>query len=334
MIRVGIVGCGGIAQVHAWVLDRLEDCKLTAVCDIIPEKAKAMADKYGVPAERVYTSYEEMLESGSVEAVHICTPHYLHVPMAIEALSRDLTVFMEKPVVIDKAQWEALEQAVHSSKGRAGFCFQNRYNVTTQKLDELVGSGRYGKVLGGKAFVTWRRDVNYYEGSPWKGRWETEGGGSLINQSVHTLDLLLRYLGRPDIVEASMTNHHTADCIEVEDTVEAWLSYDDGKRGCFYATNCYVQDAPILLEVQCEKARLTLTGEHILVQGEDFEVITCEEHKGIGKGYWGGGHLICIGDFYRCLKEEKPFQNDLEGIKDTTLTTLKIYEKGRKAWNR
>ena len=92
----------------------------------------------------------------------------------------------------------------------------------------MVGERKIGKVVGGRAFVTWRRDETYYAGSPWKGNLATEGGGALINQSIHTLDLLLRYLGLPEQVEASCSNHHLKGIIEVEDTVEAWMAFGDG----------------------------------------------------------------------------------------------------------
>lgn len=329
MFRVGIVGCGGIAQVHAWAINKLQDCTLAAVCDIEIERAKKLGEKYEVSEEMIFASYEEMLERGKPDAVHICTPHYLHVPMAVSALKRGIAVFMEKPAAISERQWEELNLATAASDAGIGFCFQNRYNVTTGKLDEIVAGGELGKVLGGRAFVTWRRDRDYYDGNPWKGRWETEGGGALINQSIHTLDLLLRYLGEPSRVEASLHNHHTADCIEVEDTVEAWMEFDGGRRACFYASNGYVTDAPILLELTCEKGSITLLDRTVLVnRGGKAEAISCEEHAGIGKNYWGGGHLVCIRDFYRCLESGESFQNDLEGVRNTVQTTLEIYRKG------
>lgn len=330
MIRVGIVGCGSIAQVHAWAVDQLQGCELVAVCDIEVERAEQLGEKYGISKDCVFQSYEAMLDSGLVNAVHICAPHYLHVPMAIEALKRQIAVFMEKPVAISAEQWGELKEAVAKSQARFGVCFQNRYNVSTGKLDEVVATGKLGNVTGGRAFVTWRRDKEYYQGNPWKGKWATEGGGVLINQSIHTLDLLLRYLGKPIRVEAALSNHHTADVIEVEDTVEVWMEFAGHRRACFYASNCYGTDAPVLLELQFEKGRATLLDKSVIVSHDgQMEVIPCEEHTGIGKGYWGGGHLVCIEDFYDSLSTGRRFPNDLEGVGDTVETTLEIYQKGR-----
>lgn len=107
------------------------------------------------------------------------------------------------------------------------------------------------------------------------------------------------------------------------------MEFDGGRRACFYASNGYVTDAPILLELTCEKGSITLLDRTVLVnRGGKAEAISCEEHAGIGKNYWGGGHLVCIRDFYRCLESGESFQNDLEGVRNTVQTTLEIYRKG------
>ena len=209
-----------------------------------------------------------------------------------------------------------------------GFCFQNRYNETTRQLDLLVAEGRIGEVIGGRAFVTWRRDESYYQSSPWKGRWETEGGGALINQSIHTLDLLLRYLGKPERVEATMANHHLKDRIRVEDTVEAWMEFPGEKRACFYASNGYATDAPILLELQGTEGRLTLQDQEVTIwtKQEGISHISCEAALGIGKSYWGAGHRACIRDYYKSLNEGKALPINLEGVETTFDTMMRIYE--------
>lgn len=329
MKRVGIVGCGSIARVHAWALKSMGET-VVAVCDLVPERAEELKVEYHFTDAIVYKEFDTMLAESSIEVLHICTPHFLHEPMAVKALSRNIAVFMEKPVVISREQLDQLSEAVGNSKTPIGFCFQNRYNATTIELDRLINSKELGEVTGAKAVVTWRRDEGYYKGSPWKGKVSTEGGGTLINQSIHTLDLLLRYLGEPIQLKASMTNHHTANYIEVEDTVEARMEFSGGKIGLFYASNGYVTDAPITLEVQCENGRITLTDHYLFVwKDEGLKVISCEEHKGIGKGYWGGGHLACIKDFYQTLSTGTRFQNDLDGVLNIVKTTLKIYEEGR-----
>ena len=221
--RVGVVGCGGIAQVHGTVLQHLEGVELVGCADIKPERAQAFAETYG---GRAYSSMEELLEHEQLDAVHLCTPHYLHTPMAKLAASRGLHVFTEKPPVMTWEQWAEFRQ-LEQAPVRVGVCFQNRYNPSVQLLREVLASGKAGKVLGARAFVTWHREAPYYTESGWRGSLQTEGGGVLINQSIHTLDLLGQFLGRATQVEASMMNHHLKGVIEVEDMMEAYLTFGE-----------------------------------------------------------------------------------------------------------
>lgn len=210
---VCISGCGGIAQVHAQVLSRMPNITVAACADIIPEKAQEMAARLHC---RAYTSTEEMLEKEHPDAVHLCTPHYLHTPHALFAAQRGIAVFTEKPPVISFAQLEALEDA--AGQVPIGVCFQNRFKPSVQLARKLLREEAYGPLLGLRAMVTWNRPSAYYEGN-WRGTWETEGGCALINQAIHSLDLLVYLLGKPDITEATMCNHHLRGVIEAEDTV-------------------------------------------------------------------------------------------------------------------
>ena len=334
-MRVGIIGCGNIAQVHAWSLQSLgqtEQIELAAFSDCRVEKAESMSAKYTDGKAGVYRDYVDMLEQADLDVVHICTPHYLHVPIAMEALKRDISVFMEKPPAVSTEEFDEMVQLASSSKAVAGFCFQNRYNATTAELDRVVAQNMLGKVIGVRGFVTWRRDEDYYS-DDWHGSLEKECGGVLINQSIHTLDLMLRYLGTPKTVAASMQNHHLAGITEVEDTLEAWLQFEDGKRASFYATTAYATDAPVVLEVSFEKGRVMVIDKTVQIyeNGKQPEIIYCDINRpGVGKDYWGAGHLACIEDFYRCKREGIAYKNDLAGVANTLYTTMRIYEEARK----
>ncbi len=331
MKKVGIIGCGNIAQVHGWVLQNMENVELAAFCDVDGEKAKKLSEKCALGKGKIYTDWMEVCKS-ELDVIHICTPHYLHVPMAIEGLKCGKSVFVEKPCAINDEEFIALKLADSKYPGKLGFCFQNRYNETTIAIEKMIEEDVIGEVIGARAFVTWRRDEDYYVDSDWKGKWSTEGGGVLINQSIHTLDLLLHFLGNPIEVRATMANHHLEETIQVEDTVEAWLDFPDGKRGCFYASNGYVTDAPVILELQGEKGRITMNGSQITVwtPKTGFSQRIYEQKQGIGKGYWGCGHEACIRDFYKCLVEDKVFCADIKGVKNTFETMLKMYETAGK----
>ena len=180
-----------------------------------------------------YASLEEMLENEQVDVLHICTPHYLHTPMAVYALEKGVHVFTEKPPAISRDQFATLKAAAKENHARLGICFQNRYNESTKAMEEILASGENGKIVGARAFVSWMRTKEYYAESDWRGKWETEGGGCLINQSVHTLDLLNLFMGgQPVETQAHMMNYHLKDVIEVEDTVSAYIRYPDA-AACF-----------------------------------------------------------------------------------------------------
>lgn len=325
--RVGVVGCGGIAQVHGGVLRDLEGVELAACADIRPERAQAFAEKFGGTA---YNSMEEMLEAERLDAVHLCTPHYLHTPMAEMAAERGIHVFTEKPPVIDREQW-ARFQKLEQAPIRVGVCFQNRYNRSVELLRELLASGKPGKILGARAFVTWHREAPYYTESGWRGTLEMEGGGVLINQSVHTLDLLGQFLGRAEEVEATMGNHHLKNVIEVEDTMEAYITFGQ-PTALFYATTAYCANSPVLVELQCEHATVRMEEQEVTIAWADGT----KEHHSLaskpvagGKDYWGNSHGLCISDFYRCIREDKPFRNDIPGIRDTAELMLGMYQSAR-----
>ncbi len=326
-LRSAIVGCGGIAQVHARSLSEMPEAELTAFADVIPERAEAMAGKYG---GRAYSSLDELLDHEKIDVLHICTPHYLHTPMARQAAELDINVFTEKPPVIDRQQWTEFKQL--GDKVRVGICFQNRYNGSTRALKDLLSTGEPGKVLGSRGFVTWRRDAPYYTESGWRGALSTEGGGALINQAIHTLDLMAYFLGPGQVLGASLSNRHLKGIIEVEDTLEAALDFGDA-RGLFYAATAYSLDAPIIFELACENATLRLEGERFTriwrdgrMEQEDY---TAPDPTVPGKSYWGSSHRRCIEDFYRCIMSGERFPNDIPGVSDTIELMLSVYEAAR-----
>lgn len=326
-LKSAIVGCGGIAQVHARALRDIPEAELTAAADIRPERSEALCKEYGGTA---YPSLEEMLDREEIQVLHICTPHYLHLPMAKEAARRGIHVFTEKPPVMDRAGWQDF-QTLSQAPVRVGICFQNRYNPSVKRCREILASGKAGKILGARAFVTWKREAPYYTESGWRGTLATEGGGVLINQSIHTLDLMSQFLGRGQVLGASLDNRHLRGVVQVEDVLEAAIDFQ-GARGLFYATTAYCTDAPILLELVCEHMTLRIEGE-VLTQTMEDGSRTQEDLtlRGTvpGKEYWGSSHHRCIEDFYRCIGEDRAFPNDIPGVRDTVELMLDIYDSAR-----
>ncbi|WP_024293134.1 Gfo/Idh/MocA family protein [Lacrimispora indolis] len=335
MVRVGIIGCGNIGGVHAMVLNEIEEVSLCALADNRLERAEEYSARFTGRKAKAYGSMEEMLEKEELDVVHICTPHHCHVPMASDALKKGLHVFMEKPPAISREQFNELLRVSDQSRGRLGICFQNRYNETTKKVNELLAQGMLGRIKGGRAFVTWHRDAPYYTESGWRGKLETEGGGALINQSIHALDLLLSWLGKPVKTEAAMNNHHLKGIVEVEDTLEAYMTFTEAEEpvsASFYATTAYAVDAPVFLELACENGFVRLEGNSVWYQTKEQEepvVWQAKKSSLLGKTYWGNGHEACIRDFYDCLDTGRDYFNDIASVQNTFYTMMDIYDSAR-----
>jgi UDP-N-acetyl-2-amino-2-deoxyglucuronate dehydrogenase len=325
----GLIGCGAISRVHLATIDAMENVKLVAVCDVDAQKAQAVAEQYGCKA---YTDYHDLLADPQVETVHITTPHYLHVPMAMDALKAGKKVLSEKPISHDLAQ---AAQLLDLAKDKdLAICFQNRYNDSTQKAMELIRSGKYGKVVTMRGMVCWHRDADpYYSQSPWRGSWDTEGGGVLINQSIHTLDLLLWIGGEVASVKGAVSTDTLYRDIEVEDSAHFVIHFKNGLLATFYATNSYGVNAPITVEVVLEKATLELRGDSLyLIENDEMTQLVALPGKRLapaGKGYWGVGHGALIADLYRSFEAGEHFWIDAQ-VGYNALETLKgVYQSSK-----
>lgn len=326
-MRAAIVGCGSIAHVHAKSILSLGH-ELVALADINPSHLSEFSKEFG---GNTYACLEDMLANETVDVLHICTPHNLHVPMALYALEHGINVFMEKPPVINEAQLVQLRQAVCAPNAKKlGFSFQNRYNPSVVKAYEILHTGAVGKVLGARGYVTWNRGAGYYQDG-WHGTLDQEGGGVLINQAIHTLDILHYFVGKtPVSVDAVIANHRLKTEIEVEDTVSALITYPDARLS-FYATNGYTEDCPPLIEIQCEKMHLRMEGNTLYCkQGEGtWEQIAVAQQSPLGKSYWGAGHIVCIQDFYDSICNNRPFALELNSVEETVRLMLMIYQSAR-----
>ena len=317
-MRAVVIGCGNISRVHLAALDAMEDVTLVAVADCVAARAEKAAKQHGC---RAYTDYITMLDEERPDTVHICTPHYLHVDMACEALRRGCNVLCEKPCAISADGLARLRQAQKESGKQCGVCFQNRYNAGVKLAKELLSSSAYGKLQAAAAHVLWCRGADYYS-DEWHGKKATEGGGVLVNQSIHTVDLL-RYLIGADMQSctAHISNDHLQGVIDVEDTALVRMVYENGITAQMDATVAFSCNASVQIDLFCEKGNLHLEGAELYAFSNDgrVEKLTGKvQNATVGKDYWGGGHPALFRDFYSCVREEKPFSIDFfEGGKAT-----------------
>lgn len=305
-LRAAIIGCGLISKNHLKALNNVEHAVCAAVCDIVREKAEAAAKQYEVPG--IYTDYRKMLNDPDIDVVHICTPHHLHAQMAVDALLAGKHVLCEKPMALSKEDAKRIMEARDKSGRNLGICFQNRYNEASVYMKKLLESGELGEITGARGQVTWNRKPEYYTQSSWRGKWATEGGGVLINQAIHTFDLLQWLTCPVKTVEASISTKRLKEAIEVEDTVDVLMTGENGQRMLFYASNCYVKNAPVELEIICENGSIKMVGNEVVTE-KNGQITKKDYSSGtvLGKDYWGSGHGFLIDDFYQCIQTGKAF---------------------------
>ncbi len=326
MYKAVIIGCGAIHELHAYAIKENENAELYGVCDIVKERADSTAEQFGC---RAFYSFEDVIACDEVNVVHICTPHYLHAPMAIAAMKAGKHVFCEKPMAIKPEDAEAMADTAKSTGKTLGICFQNRYRNSSVHAKRILESGALGKVKGARANVFWKRGRDYYASGEWRGRWDTEGGGVLINQSIHTLDLLNWLCGQAKELKAHVDTFELSDYIEVEDSAFVNIRFDGGANALFTATNVYAEDTQIEIDVVCEKGSLSL-GEKLEVKyGDRTEIYEDVKSKSFGKTVWGITHKQIIDDYYSTLTKEKEFAvNEKEGINTVKLIDA-IYKSDR-----
>lgn len=328
-----VVGYGAIGPVHSEVLSKSGYADLYAICDIIPERADEGAKKYGVKA--LY-SFDDVLADENIEVVHICTPHYLHVQMAIKALEAGKHIVLEKPVGMLLSEIDELEAIYKKTDKKACIMLQNRTNNGMVKMKELIENDKtLGKMLGLSGFITWSRDDGYYKSEEWRGKWATEGGGLLINQAIHMVDMLNWIGGGIKSLKSSISNK-LINTIEVEDTADALFVLNNSVRGVFYASNAHSVNSPFLVEAAFENALLRYADSRLYrITEENCEVLAYDNRAEIGKKYWGNGHANVINKFYYSLENGGDDYIDLtEGLHSARVMLSMYGDKKveRKEW--
>jgi UDP-N-acetyl-2-amino-2-deoxyglucuronate dehydrogenase len=326
-VKVALIGCGRVASVHAQALSKLPHTELSAVVDIKPDRAEKFSELYD--CNNVLTDYKEALADPEIDAVEICTPHYLHAPIAIDAARAGKHILTEKPMAISVLDADAMIHEAEKAGVKLGVIFQNRYNDASMAIKEAIDQGKLGKLLGTRMFLTWNRSDEYYKGSDWKGTWDKEGGGVLIDQAIHTMDLMQWFMG--DIAEVEAKYYTRAhDFIQVDDVAEGTLKFANGAVGFIYANCAYPYDAPIFLEVYGDKGLAQLHGDVATIKIGNKTTTVVQQSDGIvGKRYWGFGHKLQISDFYEGVLQDLAPQIDGLGGKTAMAMVLAMYHSAR-----
>ena len=322
--NVALVGCGVISYNHLSALKSLDNVSIVALCDIKPEAAEARKKEFGLNS-KIYTDFHEMLNSEKLDAVHITTPHYLHAPMAIEALSKNINVCLEKPMCISREEIKLLLEAEQKSSAKITVCFQTRFNPANMMAKKIIEEDG---IVSAYFANFWERTKEYYTESGWRGAYNTEGGGAMINQAIHSLDHLVSYLGKPLCVTATKSNHSLKGVIEVEDTCEGMIEFENGKYANFFATNAYHGYSTTNIFIETKNHRLEIRNSLLYVDSVLVENIKAPAL--LGKEVYGDGHIALIAKFYEALESGGEVPVTLESAQWALRILLSAYESNDK----
>ncbi len=263
-VRIGIIGIGNMGSSHARELAKgsVAGGELAAVCDINPDRLKWAKDTFGEDLA-LYDNADALINSENIDSVLVATPHYDHPPLSIKAFEKGLHVLVEKPAGVYTKQVREMNEAALKSNKVFGIMYNQRTNPLYQKLRDLVKSGELGELKRTNWIITnWYRSQSYYDSGGWRATWAGEGGGVLLNQDPHQLDLWQWTCGMPKRVMAFMSFGKYHD-IEVEDDVTAYVEYENGATGVFVTSTA---DAP-------GTNRFEVTGDRGKIVIEDDKLI-------------------------------------------------------------
>ncbi len=332
--RVGIIGCGTIFPMHARSLKNIPGVKLTAVCDVKKPRAKAKA---GECRCKYYLDYKKMLAREHLDAVHILTPHYLHMPMVLEAAKRKVNILVEKPMALNPKEAALEIKAAKKNNITLSVVSQNRFNPGSQLVKKRISDKSLGRLKAAKLVLTYHKPDSYYRKSDWKGRKSKEGGGVVIDQAIHYLDIVRWLIPSPiEYVEASVHNRMHS-FITVEDAAEGVVKFKNGFYLCFYLMNHYSYDADPEIEMDCEKARVRIVKDSAHICYRSGREEKAEPRKGeyidYGDGmkdYWGFLHFNQIKDFYSSLRNGRRPAITAEDAGKTQELVWAIYESSKR----
>ena len=326
--KVAVVGCGVISGNHIPSLSRLDCVKIVALCDIDKSKADSRKKQFNLSCP-IYDDYLTMLNEVTPDCVHILTPHHLHTDMTLEALKRDINVLLEKPTCIKAEDLEKLIAAEQNSKGRVCVSFQTRYNETVSRAREIAGADGGAKFAF--ATVIWNRSNEYYASGDWRGKLATEGGGALINQAIHTIDLLCIFFGKPTKVQANVLKMRHCDDVEVEDTCSLIIDFESGKSVNLFVSTTYTGQDTTTLHIETENHRIEIINSNLYLDSKKLSIKKPSAY--LGKKCYGNSHMILIEKFYDSLTNGAEVPISLESSSDAMKIVFGAYKSNSKIMN-
>lgn len=332
-VRVGVVGMGFIGKFHCDSIQEVPEARLVAAADSAETpNLKKVEDEYNA---KTYTNLDEFFQSGRFDAVLLGVPSGLHGEMTIRAAENKKHVLTEKPIEITLAKADRMIEACKKNGVKLGVISQRRWDAGMRELKEAADGGKLGKLVLGDAYVKWYRSQDYYDSGGWRGTWELDGGGCLMNQGVHTVDCLQWVMGDVESVtaQAGLLAHER---IEVEDVIHVLLKFKNGALGSITASTAVYPGMDERLEISGVKGTMVMNKSSIVlreIQGEEKAGGATAAERGSGaadpQAITNEGHVAQIADFCRAIIEDRdPLITGEEGRKPLEII-LAAYESSK-----
>lgn len=258
-IRFAVAGCGLISRLHLQAIQAIEDAELCGVYDIQPEFSKKAAEEYDTQS---FDSYEDLLQHSGADAVCICTPSHLHAPMALAAIRNEKHVLIEKPMALTLEDCDALTQAAALAKVKIGVVSQLRYSPSIARVKHALRAGALGIVTRCDLYMKYYRPQSYYDSGVWRGTQAMDGGGALMNQGIHGVDLVCHFMGEADRIFAFAST--LVRDIDVEDTLTAIVEWKHGTQGVIQASTGDYPGFPRRIEINGERGCIILEEDRVV----------------------------------------------------------------------
>jgi predicted dehydrogenase len=347
-----------IAATHADAIKVLPQADLVACCDIVPERAHAFAQQYGIDSAHIYGTVAELLSDKFVDAVSVCTPSGTHAGIAADSLRAGKPVIVEKPVDVSLNAIALLETVQKETGLPVAVISQHRFDPASIYVHDLIQSGGLGSLVLCDVSIKWYRTQEYYDSGDWRGTWELDGGGALMNQGVHTVDLMRWFMGPVSSVYAvARTLAHNR--IEVEDTLCAALAFQNGAIGNVLASTSAFPGFPAKISVHGQSGSATISGDSLtdldfldhkpfhgvanMAVERDIRQHALQIAQGGTKSAesqktglinqsalnWGDSHKAQISDFIDCVLNQKAPKVDVTSGLEAVKIILAAYESSR-----
>lgn len=338
MVKCGIIGCGVIAPTHIEGYQKLDNAEVVYLCDLLPERANALGDKYNV-AKRT-TDYHQLLADPEVQLVSVCTDHASHAQIVKDVLAAGKHVVCEKSAARVPEDIAVMLNAAkaHPELAASGI-FQHRFETHNLVLRDMLNTGKFGKLLAVNLNFCCRRTAEYYTKDAWRGTQAGEGGGILINQAIHHLDQLRFLFGEVEAVTAKTANLTHQGVIEVEDTAFFLVEFASGLNAVVMATNSSVRSWNSRLMVEGEKASLFYENEKCTSVEADTPELAKEIENALsderekatvaGKSYYGSGHTAQLADIVDAVENKRSPFVTLEEACMSSAFILAVYESAK-----